>query len=31
MPNATETLDTYWDGKLPVDVKKIATSMGIHV
>jgi Zn-dependent peptidase ImmA (M78 family) len=31
MPNATETLDTYWDGKLPVDVKKIATSMGIRV
>jgi len=31
MPNATETLDTYWDGKLPVDVKKIASSMGIRV
>jgi Zn-dependent peptidase ImmA (M78 family) len=31
MPDATETLDTYWDGKLPVDVKKIASSMGICV
>lgn len=31
MPNATEVLDEYWDGKLPVDVKKIAASMGIRV
>lgn len=31
MPNATEILDTYWDGKLPVNVKKIASAMGIQV
>ena len=31
MRTAQEILDTYWDGKLPIDVKGIAHRMGIEV
>lgn len=31
MATAIEILKAHWDGKLPVDVKKIASSLGIHV
>lgn len=31
MPNATQVLERFWDGKLPVDVERIADSMGVRV